>query len=76
MGNQSNGKEGAWLKDLTAGEGQLGREAVMSGVSIEDTGRASKFIGRRSNQARIENPRKLAIDKYDNDYGIYDPKKK
>lgn len=62
MGNQSNGKDGAWLKDLTAGEGQLGREAVMSGVSIEYTGRASKLMGRRSTQARIENPRKFAID--------------
>lgn len=45
-------------------KGQLGREAVMSGVSIEYTGRASKFMGRRSTQARIENPRKFSLDKY------------
>ena len=37
-------------------KGQIGREAVMSGVSIEYIGRPSKHIGRRNIQEGIENP--------------------
>lgn len=37
-------------------KGQIGREAVMSGVSIEYTGRPSDNIGRRNIQEGIENP--------------------